>query len=318
MNNKVWKQKSLTPVLLGEKDKSYSTVLDLQETIKRDEILNIAVTGPFGSGKSSVLQTFMANADSNTMVLDISLATLEADESILKTTNGDDPKNIKKEKKDRLLNRKIEYSILQQLVYRKTLEALPYSRMLKIRHFDAYAIRLISSYIVGFIILIAFAMNSSFLQIPLLYKLFWIPKNVQDAISVISVIILTIMMYEIIKCLIKKFGGIRPSKLSLAGNEVNVRYETIFIDSIRLCTQVPYAVSSVVRRMQKSLSDHELIRKLLVLLPEEYHELTELQKHPKYKETPYNAFLIKTLKEADFISSFSVENGMIKVNSKRK
>lgn len=88
MNNKVWKQKSLTPVLLGEKDKSYSTVLDLQEAIKRDEILNIAVTGPYGSGKSSVLQTFMANTDSNTKVLDISLATLEADESILKTTNG--------------------------------------------------------------------------------------------------------------------------------------------------------------------------------------------------------------------------------------
>ena len=94
--------------------------------------------------------------------------------------------------------------------------------------------------------------------------------------------------------------------------------DTIFLDAIRLCTQVPYAVSSVVRRMQKSLSDHELIRKLLVLLPEEYHELTELQKHPKYKETPYNTFLIKTLKEADFISSFRVENGMIKVNSKRK
>lgn len=236
MSNTDWKQKSLTPVLLGEKDKSYSTVLDLQEAIKRDEILNIAVTGPFGSGKSSVLQTFMANADSNTKVLDISLATLETDESILKTTNGDDSKNIKEEKKDRLLNRKIEYSILQQLVYRKTLEALPYSRMLKIRHFDAYAIRLISSYIVGFIILIAFAMNSSFLQIPLLYKLFWIPKNVQNAISVISVMILTIMMYEIIKCLIKNFGGIHPSKLSFAGNEVNVHDErsifNIYLDEI--------------------------------------------------------------------------------------
>lgn len=224
MNNKYWKQKALTPVLLNETDKAYNTVLDLQNAIKQNDILNIAVTGPFGSGKSSVLHTFMTNADTDTKVLDISLATLEADESVL-NTQDDIPQNKKDQKKDRLLNRKIEYSILQQLVYRKTLEELPYSRMLKIRHFDAHAIRLISSYIVGFVVLIAFAMNSSFLQIPLLYKMFWIPKNVQDAISVISVMILSIMLYDIIKILIKNYGGIHPSKLSFAGTEVNVRDE---------------------------------------------------------------------------------------------
>lgn len=224
MSNTDWKQKALTPVLLNKTDESYSTVIDLKNAIKQDDILNIAVTGPFGSGKSSVLKTFMAEADSDTKVLDISLATLEADESVL-NTQGEDPENKKDIKKDKLLNRKIEYSILQQLVYRKTLEALPYSRMLKIRHFDAHSIRLISSYIVGFVVLIAFAMNTSFLQIPLLYKMFWIPKNVQDAISVISVMILAIMMYEIIKSLIKNFGGIHPSKLSFAGTEVNVRDE---------------------------------------------------------------------------------------------
>lgn len=224
MSNADWNQKALTPALLNKKDESYSTVLDLQNAIRQDDILNIAVTGPFGSGKSSVLKTFMAEADSDTKVLDISLATLEADESLINAQeyNLDNKKN---QKMDRLLNRKIEYSILQQLVYRKTLEALPYSRMLKIRHFDAHAIRQISSYIVGFIVLVAFAMNSSFLQIPLLYKMFWIPKNVQDAISVISVMILAIMMYEIIKSLIKNFGGIHPSKLSFAGTEVNVRDE---------------------------------------------------------------------------------------------
>ena len=104
----------------------------------------------------------------------------------------------------------------------------------------------------------------------------------------------------------------------ILSTQYSVCDDAIFLDSIRLCSLVPYAVYSVVRRIQKSISDHELIRKLLVLLPEEYHELNELHKHPKFKETPYNTFLIKTLKEADFISSFSVENGMIKVNSKRK
>ena len=66
--------------------------------------------------------------------------------------------------------------------------------------------------------------------------MFWIPKNVQDAISVISVMILSIMMYDITKSLIKNFAGIRPSKLSLAGNEVNVHDErsifNIYLDEI--------------------------------------------------------------------------------------
>ena len=158
MSNTDWKQKALTLVLLNKTNESYSTVLDLQNSIKQDDILNIAVTGPFGSGKSSVLNTFMAKADSDTKVLDISLATLDADESVL-NTQWDDSKNKKDIKTDRLLNRKIEFSILQQLVYRKTLEALPYSRMLKIRHFDSHTIRLISSYIIGFIVLVAFVMN---------------------------------------------------------------------------------------------------------------------------------------------------------------
>ena len=94
--------------------------------------------------------------------------------------------------------------------------------------------------------------------------------------------------------------------------------ETIFLDAIRLCSKESDAVYTAVRRMQMTISDHDFIHKLLAILPEKYHELTELHKQPKYEETPYNTFLIKTLKEADFISSFSIEKGVIKVNSKRK
>lgn len=52
-----WKQKSLAPVLLSEEDASFSTMLDIQEAIRKKDILNIAVTGPYGAAKSSVLQT---------------------------------------------------------------------------------------------------------------------------------------------------------------------------------------------------------------------------------------------------------------------
>lgn len=114
MSNNYWNQKSLTPVLLTETDASFRTVQDIQNAIRKDDILNIAVTGPYGSGKSSVLRTFIAKADRDTKILDISLATLDADESF--TSNEVPDTQSSNHDKERLLNRKIEYSILQQLV----------------------------------------------------------------------------------------------------------------------------------------------------------------------------------------------------------
>ena len=67
-----------------------------------------------------------------------------------------------------------------------------------------------------------------------------------------------------------------------------------------------------------TMSDHKFIHKLLVVLPQKYRELAELHKQPKYVLNPYNKFLVETLKEADFISSFSIDKELIKVYTKRK
>ena len=227
MSNNNWKQKSLTPVLLKETDDSFSTVVDLQNAIKDDDILNIAVTGPYGSGKSSVLRTFQSKVDSEVKILDISLATLDADESLkheekeqVKPKNVEESKLLQEQKE--LLNRKIEYSILQQLVYRKTLEALPYSRMKKIRHFGEHTIRTIAWYVIGFVICISLASKLSILQIPLLYKSLNIPNSIQDAISIISVIFLIMMSFDILRYVIKNFAGLRPQKISVGGSQIDV------------------------------------------------------------------------------------------------
>lgn len=50
-DNNTWKQKALTPIVLKDTDDSFNTVKDLLNAIANDEILNIAVTGPYGSGK---------------------------------------------------------------------------------------------------------------------------------------------------------------------------------------------------------------------------------------------------------------------------
>ena len=57
------KQVSLTPALLNrdsESDKKqYRSVLNLARKLEEKDILNIALTGPYGSGKSSILRSLM-------------------------------------------------------------------------------------------------------------------------------------------------------------------------------------------------------------------------------------------------------------------
>lgn len=53
MNNN-WLQKSLTPQLLKEGAPSYNPVVALLHAPDNHQMLNIAVTGPYGSGKSSL------------------------------------------------------------------------------------------------------------------------------------------------------------------------------------------------------------------------------------------------------------------------
>lgn len=232
---KIWKQKALTPIVLKETDDSFNTVTDLLNAIENEEILNIAVTGPYGSGKSSVLKTFKERVGKDVKILDISLATLDADSSLYaeeettteeKTTaeedHGKEIKPTPTAKQKEMLNRKIEFSILQQLVYRKTLETLPFSRLRKIRHFSKHTIQTMAMYVVGAVVLIAFALQVDFMQIPLFFQTFNIPNTAQNIISIVSMILLLTMMYETVAYLIKNYGGLRLEKISVGGNEINI------------------------------------------------------------------------------------------------
>lgn len=75
---------TLLPKMLSKDDASYKTVEDLNAVLNNAEkqnIKNVALTGPFGSGKSSVLLTLMQDFQINGReYLPISLATLRANE----------------------------------------------------------------------------------------------------------------------------------------------------------------------------------------------------------------------------------------------
>lgn len=107
---------SLTPITNADEDNAYSDMLRFALSQKKTN--NIAITGPYGSGKSSVLQTFQKN-NPQWKYLNISLATFK-DHLEIEGNN----KEIEIEA--------IEKSILQQLFYSVDQKTLPRSRLKRI------------------------------------------------------------------------------------------------------------------------------------------------------------------------------------------
>ncbi len=96
-------------------------------------IHNIALTGPYGSGKSSILQTFKdQNKDEAFVFLEISLATFK-EEPAKGDKKKPEPTGGKKQED---LVRLIEFSILQQIFYHEEDRKIPDSRFKKIRSFN--------------------------------------------------------------------------------------------------------------------------------------------------------------------------------------
>ena len=133
--NKKLMSNSLLPVEISPDSAAYHSVDELNDVIelakKEKRIRNIALTGPFGSGKSSILYTLRKNHP-DTEYLTISLATLCEKEPIKE--NDTDNRDHKYKKKS--LYRNIEYSILQQIIYKEKSTKVPNSRFKRIIHYD--------------------------------------------------------------------------------------------------------------------------------------------------------------------------------------
>lgn len=140
-------QYNLAPVYIEQNDKDgkpnpkYGPVKDIANKLGDENVRNIALTGPYGSGKSSVLRTLMRDYP-KAKYLSISLATLQ-DDTLYKDFIDEDNeeqqkrgkgKNEKKfsEKKDEI-NHLIEYSILQQIIYKEKASKLRQSRLKRIQ-----------------------------------------------------------------------------------------------------------------------------------------------------------------------------------------
>lgn len=223
MDTSDWKQKALLPKLLTEEDASYNAVLDLQQALANKDICNIALTGPFGSGKSSVLKTLMAiekeNKNSKLNFLSISLATLDA------TKGSENASGNDKNEANEILNRRIEYSILQQLIYRESHETLPNSRLKRIPYISKKSICKISISILAFFACFCIAFEPRWLRVDILYRLFNWGYWANGIFDILSLGVMCWMLYKASAFLIVKYGSSKLNQIKIAGGEIQIKDE---------------------------------------------------------------------------------------------
>ncbi|RFN57670.1 YobI family P-loop NTPase [Marixanthomonas ophiurae] len=139
---------SLSPISNGDKEGHYSKALQWAlENREKEDIKNIALTGSYGSGKSTILKTFQKNYKGTELeFLNISLATFKEE----KPKYNEQGHLIEKDKEELL--RLIETSILQQIFYHEEDKNIPDSRFKKIKSYGAKKLFLTSLGILIFII----------------------------------------------------------------------------------------------------------------------------------------------------------------------
>ena len=215
---------TLLPTKLAKDNASYTTVKDLDDVLKcadSKNIRNIALTGPFGSGKSSVLMTLMEDfKDEHRVYLPISLATLQTNEE----EDGNEHSNNEKENNQRVenLNRKIEYSILQQLIYREETKTVPNSRFRRIVHFSNKELR---DYAIGAVItIIAFLIvfEPSCAKVETLYNLFNLGYVWNTIFDVLGACWLLYAIYVVFRYILKSYSNSKLNKLNLKDGEIEV------------------------------------------------------------------------------------------------
>ena len=112
---------SLTPDILDENKKVYTEALEF--AFKNDDIRNIAITGVYGAGKSTVWNTYREykvkklGETSFKNIITVSLGKYENNSKEIGEDNStrDDSKNYKKNKEGKELDNIVERQIINQI-----------------------------------------------------------------------------------------------------------------------------------------------------------------------------------------------------------
>jgi hypothetical protein len=207
---------SLSPIDNGDEKGHYSRALRWAIENREDEdIKNIALTGPYGSGKSTILKTFQKNyKGTNLKFLNISLATFK-EEKVKLDENG----NPIEKQKDELL-RLIETSILQQIFYHEEDKNIPDSRFKKIKSYSAKKLFFSS---IGILLFLISLLNYSYPYfIQSVFKDNPLSIIICDTLHYGSILIILIGLFFIVYKSIRIISSITINKLKFQNAEIGI------------------------------------------------------------------------------------------------
>jgi len=232
---------SLSPTDKGDPNNHYSVMLTKALKNRRSsDIKNIALTGPYGSGKSSILKTFQKNyVNTDLHFLNISLATFKEEDLNAAELNKD---TTNPEAKSNLL-RLIELSILQQIFYHEEDKNIPDSSFKKIKSIKKWEIRFFTGCF--FLFILSWFYLSGFDLI--LNKIDWINTLLINNVFFyfISSIYIIVCTYLILIFVVKKKSEKFYFKLPISLIALNIIGAAVII----------YKLSNIVRLSEISLID---------------------------------------------------------------
>lgn len=241
--------RALNPKLLTPEDPSYKAVEELsdviEEALKKGEIKNVALTGPFGSGKSSILFT-LRKKYKQFEFLPISLATLKSEEDHKEkddkvkvasiaiepikgnTVKVDEDETAKEAENTNneieKINRRIEYSILQQLIYREKITTVPNSRLRRIVHISEEKLNCFSWYAIGLIFAIVIVFFPDFFGTQNLLKAIGLGKFI-SFLKFCGFLYLLHVIYLSVKSFIRTYSNSKLNKLNLKDMYIEIMEE---------------------------------------------------------------------------------------------
>lgn len=197
------KYETLLPQSKSDEDGEYGKALS---TALRDPgVKNIAVTGPYGSGKSSFFKKYI-HENMGWRYLQISLATFNLDKD-------------KSRSDDR--NQDIERSVLQQIFYREKTSKTPFSRFKRIQNISSKKIilnTLIISILILFICLQLFWSTTNKIMMLNSYGLVSLITKYHYVVTSVVILLYLIYSYKLFRFLM----NFQVSKLSLKDGKVEL------------------------------------------------------------------------------------------------
>lgn len=188
MGNTINKDESrqlLAPRILCTKDPAYHCVEELDYAVDQKECKNIALTGVFGSGKSSAIDTFLQLEKTTKKVLRISLSNFEDVLSLEKSDTVN----------DKSYEDSIEYKVFQHILYKADPHKTPNTRFTRLNVINTDKIKKICAYVFLFLFCFIVVFEPKVLQIDSFYTAYhFIFGCISNLINIVCDIIASITM----------------------------------------------------------------------------------------------------------------------------